>query len=121
MARMRLEDLPATGTCDLTTIGRRSGTERTVEIWFVRVDGAVHVVGTPGPRSWIANLRADPRASLSFGDSEFRVVATEVTDVSAREHVARGAWDVQPWYTAQGHSIDDWVARSPMVRLALTP
>lgn len=119
MGRLRLEDLPATGTCDLTTTGRRTGAERTVEIWFVQVDGAVHIVGTPGPRGWIANLRAHPRASLSFEGNEFRVIATEVTAPAAREHVARSAWRVQPWYAGQGHSIEDWVARSPMMRLAL--
>lgn len=58
---MRLTDLPDTGTFELTTTGRRSGRTRTVEIWFVRVDGGVHVVRTPGPRDWLANLRVNPQ------------------------------------------------------------
>ena len=36
---MDLDDLPLTGTCDLSTMGRRSGRWRRVEIWYVIIDG----------------------------------------------------------------------------------
>ena len=35
---MHADGLPLTGTCDLSTIGRRSGRPRRVEIWYVLVD-----------------------------------------------------------------------------------
>ena len=45
---MDLDDLALTGTCDLSTRGRRSGRWRRVEIWYVIVEGQIVVTGTPG-------------------------------------------------------------------------
>ncbi|MDQ2999008.1 MAG: nitroreductase/quinone reductase family protein [Chloroflexota bacterium] len=47
-------------TIDITTIGRTSGEPRRIEIWFHNVDGHIYITGTPGRRSWYANLRANP-------------------------------------------------------------
>ena len=77
---MDLEDLPLTGTCDLTTMGRRSGRWRRVEIWYVIVDGQLVVTGTPGARHWLANLRANPEAVVHLRDPA-RDVAVTVEEV----------------------------------------
>lgn len=116
-------DLPPTGTCDVTTVGRRSGTPRRIEIWYVVVDGQVVLTGTPGTRGWLANLRAQPDAVLHLRDPDrdVPVSAREVTDPAARRHLAREAWRVQPWYADQPYSLDDWVDRSPMVVLEARP
>ena len=53
---MELLGLPLTGTCDVSAIGRRSGEVRRIEIWYVVVDRQIVLTGTPGPRSWLANL-----------------------------------------------------------------
>ena len=55
---------PAERTIDITTVGRRSGIPRRIEVWFHRVDGHWYITGVPGPRSWYANLRANPRFTL---------------------------------------------------------
>jgi hypothetical protein len=39
--------LPRTGTCALTTTGRRSGAHRRGETWYVVVDGRVVLTGDP--------------------------------------------------------------------------
>ncbi|NHA68344.1 nitroreductase family deazaflavin-dependent oxidoreductase [Phycicoccus flavus] len=116
---MDVTDLRPTGSCELTTTGRRSGAGRRIEIWYVVVDGEVVVTGTPGRRDWLANLRADPRARLHLTGPErdVDVVATEVTDPAARRALVREIWRVQPWYSRQGHSLDSWVARAPIVTL----
>ena len=47
---------------DITTIGRRSGQPRRIELVYHNVDGHILISGKPGfPRSWVANLRANPR------------------------------------------------------------
>ena len=38
-------------TIDIVTTGRRSGLPRTTEIWFMVVDDAVYICGTPGAGS----------------------------------------------------------------------
>jgi deazaflavin-dependent oxidoreductase (nitroreductase family) len=45
---------------DITTIGRKTGGPRRIEIWFHRIDGRYYITGTPGARSWYANLIANP-------------------------------------------------------------
>lgn len=111
--------LEATGTCDLTTVGRRSGHLRHVEIWYVSVDGQMVVTGTPGTRDWLANLRACPQAVLHLRDPvrAVEVVATEVVDPVKRRHITTEAFRLQPWYASQRYSVEDWVAGAPMVAL----
>ena len=50
---------------DITTMGRKSGAPRRIELVFHNIDGHIYISGRPGwPRGWIANLRADPRMTL---------------------------------------------------------
>lgn len=116
---MELLGLPLTGTCDVSAIGRRSGEVRRIEIWYVVVDRQIVLTGTPGPRSWLANLRAHPEAVLHLRDParDLVVVAEEITDQAERRQVAEEAWRLQPWYADQPYAMDDWVADSPMVVL----
>ncbi len=119
---MGVDELSLTGTCDLDTVGRRSGRSRRVEIWYVVVDRQVVVTGTPGARHWLGNLREHPEAVLRLREPALRlaVSAREVTDPLERRRIAEQAWRLQPWYAEQPYSIDDWIAYSPMVVLAPT-
>jgi deazaflavin-dependent oxidoreductase (nitroreductase family) len=118
---MDADGLPLTGTCDLSAIGRQSGKERRVEIWYVVVDERIVLTGTPGARHWLANLRRHPEAVLHLRDPRrvVAVTAQEVTDRSERRRIAHEARRLQPWYADQPWSLEDWVADSPMV--VLTP
>lgn len=115
-------ELPLTGTCDLTTIGRRTGAPRRIEVWYVVVDERIVLTGTPGVRDWLANLRERADAVLHLRDPhrDLAVTATEVTDPAERRRVAEEAWRLQPWYAEQPFTIEEWVGRSPMVVLRAT-
>lgn len=119
---MDADELPLTGTCDLSTLGRRSGRSRRVEIWYVIIDGQIAVTGTPGARHWLANLREHPEAVLHLRDPDrdLAVTAEEVTDEATRRRVVAEAWRLQPWYAEQPYSIEDWVTGSPIVTLTST-
>lgn len=58
--------LSRNGVIDLTTIGRRSGEPRRIEIYLHSIDGRLIVSGIPArsPRAWLLNLEADPRVTL---------------------------------------------------------
>jgi deazaflavin-dependent oxidoreductase (nitroreductase family) len=106
-------------TVDITTIGRRSGQPRRIEIWMMAVDDQFFITGTPGRRDWLANLRADPRIVVHRTRGEELDLdgrASEVTDEPTRrrviEHLAAS------WYRGQT-SIDDLVANAPMVEITL--
>jgi deazaflavin-dependent oxidoreductase (nitroreductase family) len=51
-------------TIDITTTGRRTGLARRIETVFHNIDGRIVLSGMPGPRSWYANLLADPRLTF---------------------------------------------------------
>jgi deazaflavin-dependent oxidoreductase (nitroreductase family) len=120
---MAADALPLTGTCELSTVGRRSGRPRRVEIWYVVVDGQVVVTGTPGGRHWLANLRENPGAVLHLRapHRDLAVRGTEVVESAARRRVAEVAWRLQPWYAEQPYSLEQWVADSPMMTLVPAP
>ena len=110
------------GTIDITTTGRTSGQPRRIEIVFHNQDGTVYITGVPaGPRSWYANLRAQPAFifHLKQGVSaDLPARATPITDAEERRSilapVARGV--TGEW--AGRYTLDDWVQRSPLVSVA---
>lgn len=111
-------------TIDITTLGRHSGTPRRIEIWFYRVGDHWYLTGSPGTRSWYANLRANPRftvhlkhgvradlpATARFVDEPTRRrVITAIIDPQARPEVAG-------WVGGR-QDLAEWLARSPLVEI----
>jgi F420H(2)-dependent quinone reductase len=65
----------------LSTIGRKSGEERTVPLAYVRDGDRLVLVGSNGGKDshpgWVWNLRDNPRAVVQIGRRRFWVQATE--------------------------------------------
>jgi deazaflavin-dependent oxidoreductase (nitroreductase family) len=65
----------------LTTIGRRTGREHRIEIWFGLSGGVVYLLSGGGDRSdWVRNLRANPSVGIRIGGVERPARARVVTD-----------------------------------------
>jgi deazaflavin-dependent oxidoreductase (nitroreductase family) len=106
--------------CDITTTGRRSGRPRRIEIWYFVVDGRVYITGTPGRRDWYANILVEPRITFHVkqgAKADLAARATPITDPADRARIMTAIRERSAWYVAQGHSLDEWVARSPLVAL----
>ena len=103
-------------TVDITTTGRRTGRDRRIEIWFHNIDDGVYITGTPGTRSWYANLLADPAFTFHVKQpvrADLPATAIPITDEDQRRElleVITGRLD------ANGN-VHDWVERSPLVRV----
>jgi deazaflavin-dependent oxidoreductase (nitroreductase family) len=93
---------------DMTTIGRKSGQPRRLEIWFHNIDGQVYLTGTPGTRDWYANLVANPAFTFHLKQSvtaDLPARARPVTDPGERRAVltrilskiGRPASDLPAW------------------------
>ena len=107
---------------DITTIGRRTGASRRIEIWFHRVDGRYYITGTPGrPRDWYANLVAHPGFTFHLKESataDLPATARPVTDPAEREKVFAGLLAPLSAFTAKpGQEPEVWVAGSPLVEV----
>ncbi len=109
-------------TCDITTTGRSSGEPRRIEIWYFVIDGEIYLTGTPGRRDWLANLRAHPHLTLHVKEgahADLAATAEEITDPAERRRIMDRVREREAWYVEQGHSLDHWVAGSPLVHVVL--
>jgi len=79
-------------TIDITTIGRRSGEPRRLEIVYHTFDGRLYISGMPSPRTraWLHNLRANPRFTFHLKQliqADLPATAREITDPAERHEV----------------------------------
>ncbi len=78
---------------DITTVGRRSGEPRRIELVFHNVDGRILISGQPGrPRDRLANLAANPRFTFHLKGSvqaDLPATARVITDTEERERLLR--------------------------------
>jgi deazaflavin-dependent oxidoreductase (nitroreductase family) len=115
---------PVEHTIEITTLGARSGVPRRIEIWFHRIDGRWYLTGRPGPRSWYANVRANPRfiVHLKHGvTADLPATAVPVDDATRRQ-VITAVLDLQDRLgfaarVSRRQNFDDWFARSPVVEI----
>lgn len=60
--------MPADDYCYLTTIGRRTGRDHEIEIWYARSDDTLYLLSGGGERSdWVKNLEAMPKCRVRLG------------------------------------------------------
>jgi deazaflavin-dependent oxidoreductase (nitroreductase family) len=107
-------------TCDITTVGRKSGQPSRIEIWYFVVEGAVYLTGTPGARDWYANLQAEPRFTFHVKEGaqvDLAANAVPITDAAERRAIMGAIIRGNTWFAAQRYDLDAWVAGSPLIRV----
>ena len=75
---------------DITTIGRRSGHARRIELVFHNFGGRLYISGRPGRRGWYANLVAHPGFTFHLKGpvkADLPAVARPITDLAERREV----------------------------------
>ncbi len=104
-------------TIDITTVGRRSGKPRTIEIVFHNIEGRIYISGTPypGKRKWLLNLEADPHFTFHLKGrtradlpATARVIEAEAERREILPHIAR-AW--------KRDDLDRMVRYSPLIEV----
>ncbi len=103
---------------DITTVGRKSGEPRRRELWFCNIDGSLYLSGIPGKRGWYANMLANPAFTFHLKESveaDLEATAIVVTDPDERRRVIP---TIAERYGATA-PVEEWVARSPLVRVEL--
>ena len=103
------------GRIAITTRGRRTGAARRVVLAFHNIDGRIYLSGRPGwPRSWLANLRAEPRFTFHLIDgvrADLPARARVIVDRAERERV------FAPIAAGWGYGRELMVASSPLVEV----
>jgi deazaflavin-dependent oxidoreductase (nitroreductase family) len=101
---------------DITTIGRKTGRPRRIELVFHNIDGRVFISGSPGRRDWYANLLANPAFTFHLTgpvQADLPAVARPITEpVERRQVMERVAanWGVTD-------RLDIFLRRSPLVEV----
>lgn len=107
------------GVIDITTIGRRSGKPRRVEIVFHNIGGRLFISGVPTRRrrSWLANLEKNPRFTFHLKrpvradlDATARIITDEAERRDILVHVARN------W---RRDDVERMVRFSPLIELTI--
>jgi deazaflavin-dependent oxidoreductase (nitroreductase family) len=73
---------------DLTTLGRKSGLPRTVELRFVYFQGCFYASSSRVEgKHWCQNMLKNPAVELRIGDEKLRCAAKQVLDENLRKQV----------------------------------
>ena len=112
------------GIADITTIGRKSGRPRRIEIYFHQFGGDYYLTGRPGPRrDWQANIEANPEFTLHLKrglTADIPVVGEPEPDPAKRRTILLRAlvenWDSDP--ERAENAVDKWVDQSPFIRFS---
>ena len=106
---------------DITTIGRRTGRPRRIEIVFHNLDGRIVISGIPvagRTRGWIHNLEADPRITIHLkgpiANADLEGTARVITDPAERRELLEGV--ARNWGRTD---LDAMVAYSPLVEVTI--
>ncbi len=108
-------------TIDITTIGKKSGEPRRIEIWYHHVGGKFYISGIPGPRSWYANLVENPEFTFHLKGSaqaDLPARAAPILDESPRREIIKGILDkIAKDLTSDSADLETWVQKSPLVEI----
>ena len=105
--------------CYLTTVGRKSGLARTIEIWFGRERDTVYLLSGGGDEAhWVQNLEADNRVSVKLGRNTYpgtgRLISDKEEDAKARRLLAA---KYEEW--VPGRRLSSWARNSLPVAIDL--
>jgi deazaflavin-dependent oxidoreductase (nitroreductase family) len=109
------------GVFDITTVGRKTGEARRLEIVYHVIDGRLYVSGIPRPnrRGWLANLDANPALKVHFRKpvpADFaataRVIDSEAERRALLPNIARN-WGRE--------DIELMVRQSPLIEVSIEP
>ena len=105
---------------DITTTGRSSGAQHRIEIWYHVVDGRYYITGRPGPRSWYANVLANPQITFHLkqsAEADLPAAARPVTDPDEKRAVFLNAPKLAEYINAD--NVQAWVDGSPLIEVVL--
>jgi deazaflavin-dependent oxidoreductase (nitroreductase family) len=107
--------------CDVTTIGRRSGTPHEIEIWFGVIDDVMYLISGNGPTAdWYRNALANPQVSVRCGGDARWGIARPVSDADERRIVgdlmgSKYLWDGDPSIGLTRHA---WCYEVPVLAIS---
>ena len=107
---------------DITTIGRKTGQPRRIEIWAHNLEERLIQTASPGRRSWYANMLETPKITLHLkGEVKADLAATvrPILDESERRDVLTRLNAASEFRQSQNMDVEEWVRNSCLVELSV--
>ncbi len=104
---------------DITTLGRKSGKHRRIEIWIHYIEGEYYIAGSPGKRDWYANLIVNPQFTVHLKTSMQKDLRAEATLIQG-ETERRKLFEVLALKIRSDSDIEEWLTSSPLVQVKFT-
>jgi deazaflavin-dependent oxidoreductase (nitroreductase family) len=71
-----IEEAPNEQVLYLTTVGRKTGRPREIEVWFVTFSGRFYLFAETGETAnWVRNIRHDAKVKVRIGGRQIEAVA----------------------------------------------
>lgn len=87
-------------TIEITTVGRRTGEPRRMEIWWFYIERRFFITGPPGSRDWYANVNGDPNVIVHVAGRDLPASAYPINDLETRSMVFDSK--LTRWYSSPG-------------------
>ena len=101
--------------CYLTTVGRKTGKQHTIEVWFAREKGNLYLLsGGGGSADWVRNLRKTPTVHVRIGSRTITAKAREVT-APEEDALARRLLDEKYMGWKTGKPLSSWARNAVSV------
>lgn len=104
----------------LTTTGRRTGKEHTIEIWFGLHDARIYMLSGGGDHAdWVRNLRKTSRVRLRIGTQTATGTAHVVRAGTKEDELARQLLDGKYQGWREGKRLSGWARTALPVAIEL--
>jgi deazaflavin-dependent oxidoreductase (nitroreductase family) len=104
----------------LTTTGRRTGKEHTIEIWFALHDGRIYMLSGGGDRAdWVKNLRKTSRVRVRIATQAATAKARLVRAGTKEDELARQLLDGKYQGWREGKRLSSWARTAQPVAIEL--
>jgi deazaflavin-dependent oxidoreductase (nitroreductase family) len=103
--------------CDVVTIGRKTGQERTTELWFVVFGEEIAFISGTTRCDWRTNMLANPAVTVKFDEVASHGRARLVTDPEERRRIGDVMGAKYDWSGDEeiGLTRDAWVYECPVL------
>ena len=104
----------------LTTSGRRTGKEHTIEIWFAIHDGRIYMLSGGGDRAdWVRNLKKNPQVRVRIGTQSAAAKARVLRAGTKEDALARELLDGKYQGWREGKRLSSWARNSLPVAIEI--
>jgi deazaflavin-dependent oxidoreductase (nitroreductase family) len=104
----------------LTTTGRRTGKQHTIEIWFALHDGRIYMLSGGGGRAdWVKNLRKTPAVRIRIGTRSASATARPLRPGTKEDELARQLLDGKYQGWREGRRLSGWARAALPVAIEL--